>query len=92
MGYCCYHADAEDGEEKEPGQVGAAPVLQRSPFPLCPLERHKNTVTASSESGLCTRLLARLGFNNNILSCVRVLSVSEPSEHRPGNPAVPASS
>lgn len=36
-----YHADAEHGEEQEPGQVRAAPVLQRSPFSLCPL-KHKH--------------------------------------------------
>lgn len=33
-----YHANAEDGEEQEPRQVGAAPVLQRSPFSLSPLK------------------------------------------------------
>lgn len=45
-GFCGYHADAEDGEEQKPGQVCAAPVLQRSPFSLCPLkDTHARTHT-----------------------------------------------
>lgn len=34
----CYHANAEHGEEQEPRQVGAAPVLKRSPFSPGPLK------------------------------------------------------
>lgn len=46
-----YHADAEDGEEQEPGQVGAAPVLQRSPFSLCPLKHTHTRAVSSAQSG-----------------------------------------
>lgn len=59
-GLCGYHADAEDGEEQEPGQVCAAPVLQRSPFSLCPLKHTHNTVTPRAEPGLQNRAEPRL--------------------------------
>ena len=73
-----YHADAEDGEEQEPGQVCAAPVLQRFPFSLCPLKHtqtHRHSGTGPEDRGRQVQpvpdMLARFGsarFSSRVTS------------------------
>lgn len=96
-GFCGYHADAEDSEEQKPGQVCAAPVLQRSPFSLCPLKdtharTHTHGESTAGPSGTPSLPLSHLPRPANSVPSPSSVSVYGRRErsgaaHRPRLPA-----